>query len=201
MVRIPFVHVFISFFFFVGIQSGGYAQGTRSMRWSDSSLTLTSRSLVAYHPEPIIFVHGITSSRLNWEDVIENLAVSNKWFEAYHYVPEAVTNQYESTSPPATGYGPADFRYLPAKETNQWQRIELPFLHTFNYGRHAKVGPTNDLPYETYINPSAAKSNLPVRISRQSHDPVEWNSWQAPTGDYLANRTTLRQRIDEIRNA
>jgi len=34
--------------------------------WNDGNLTDQSASTNAYHPEPIIFVHGITANRMNW---------------------------------------------------------------------------------------------------------------------------------------
>jgi pimeloyl-ACP methyl ester carboxylesterase len=167
------------------------AQTTRIVPWNDGDFTDASISTNAYHPEPIIFVHGIVSSRVKWEGVI----YSNHWFEAYHYISNLVAAAKESNFPtnfPAIqGYTeselPSDF---PAKEKNQWRDIEKPYLHTFNYGRHAKFGPgTNPAPVSV------------VQVSRQSHDPVEWNSWQPPTSDYLQNRTTLNDRIEAIRTA
>jgi pimeloyl-ACP methyl ester carboxylesterase len=170
------------------------AQTSQIVPWSDGNLTATGRSVIAYHPEPIIFVHGITASRLVWKDVIQNLGSTNHWYDAYHYSRAAITNVYESSAPPDEGYSPSDPRalFVPSKELHQWDSIEQPYLHTFNYGRHAYFGPGTNLP------PPGA---FMLRQSRQSHDPVEWNSWQAPANDYLDSRKTLADRIDEIRDA
>ncbi|HTS18505.1 MAG TPA: hypothetical protein VMP11_13105 [Verrucomicrobiae bacterium] len=184
--------------FCLSLQSeDAHSQITQIVPWNDTNLTLTSASTIAYHPEPIIFVHGITSSRLNWTNVIQNLAATNNWFGAYHYNQDEVTNAYESTTPPQEGYTASQFgaTFVPTPELNQWQPMELPYLHTFNYGRHQYIGPGTNYPWS---------STFMLRQSRQSHDPVEWNSWSGYSGtgnDYLNGRVTLDQRITSIRNA
>jgi pimeloyl-ACP methyl ester carboxylesterase len=166
-------------------------QITRVVAFNDHNLTQQSSSTNAYHPEPIIFVHGITANRTNWTTVINNLYASN-WFYPYHYIQPAVVEAYESYNPPDN---------WDAEAKQQWTPIEQPYLHTFNYGRDQYRGPMmNALPLDTYTVPPLA-STIRLRHSRQSHDPVEWNSWQVPSNDYLNSRTTLAQRIDAIRTA
>jgi triacylglycerol esterase/lipase EstA (alpha/beta hydrolase family) len=165
----------------------GYCQTTRVVPWSDSSLTRTSPSVIAYHPEPIIFVHGITANRTNWTSIINNLWYTNHWFDSYHYILDLVSNAYESANAPAEADSEAE---------SQWIAIEQPYLHTFNYGRDQYRGPAPALPLDTYTVPSLANT-IRLRHSRQSHDPVEWNSWQVPANDYLNGRVTLRQRIED----
>ena len=163
------------------------AQVSRTLPWSDGDLTQTGRCSVAYHPEPIIFVHGITAARVKWEAVISHLH-SQSWHQPYHYISDNFLGAKESTSVTNEGYADTDFgaTFIPASEKNQWRDIEEPYLHTFNYGRHARVGPAPD-----YVTPTM------VRQSRQTHDPVEWNSWEAPDDDYLDGRVTLRDRIED----
>jgi hypothetical protein len=152
-------------------------QSSRIVLWNDGDLSANSVSLNTYHPEPIIFVHGITASRLNWEKVIQNLGVTNQWFGAYHYVQETVVNAYESANPPVEDYltNTNDVRAIPLDDRNQYREIEKPYLHTFNYGRHAKRKPLPVLPLDTFAVPTNVTATIRARVSRQSHDLVEWN--------------------------
>jgi len=179
--------------------SSTLAQTTRIVPWNDGNFDITSASTNAYHPEPVIFVHGITDSRLRWKNIISYLSITQGWFQAYHYISNQVAQAKESANPPAEDYTLSE---LPSGETNQWIDIEQPYLHTFNYGRHAKVGPAPPLPLNTFAVPPSVSTNLSyVKVSRQSHDPVEWNSWQAPANDYLQSRVTLNARVSQIRQA
>jgi len=173
-----FGHVTIVFLFTVLLNTGSFAQTSQIIPWNDGNLDEASVSVTAYHPEPIIFVHGITASRVKWEGVISNLHELG-WFEPYHYVLQAVTNAYESSATHNDDYGAGDLGLLfPAKEKNQWREIEEPYLHTFNYGRHAKRLPDG-----------TTRAWTRVKVSRQSHDLVETNSWQAPASLGSAHHT------------
>lgn len=173
-----------------GFVSNTFAQTGRIVPWNDGNLTSTGRCAVSYHPEPVVFVHGITASRAKWEGVISNLHEFG-WFEPYHYVQQAVTNAYESSAAHVEDYVEGDLGLLfPTGEKNQWREIEQPYLHTFNYGRHAKR-----------LADGTTRAWTRVRVSRQSHDLVETNAWQAPANDYLQGRVTLNQRVDQIREA
>jgi len=188
-------------------QSFCKAQTSHIIPWSDGRYTEFSISTNAYHPEPIVFVHGITASRLVWQDVIAHLH-TQQWFSAYHYRSNEFNQVKESTFDiNQQGYNDANVPVPDA--TNQWRDIEQPYLHTFNYGRHAYRAPMTNVPpvgafWDAGGIPTVSNE---VRISRQSHDPVEWNSWQAPVNDYLhvsagqQHRTTLQQRVDAIRQA
>jgi len=57
----------------VFLTGGAHSQTTNVIRWNDGNLTGQSASANAYHPEPIIFVHGITANRTNWANVIDTL--------------------------------------------------------------------------------------------------------------------------------
>jgi hypothetical protein len=146
------------------------AQTTRIVPWNDGNFTDASISTTAYHPEPILFVHGITASRVKWEKVIDYLHNTNQWFQPYYYISNLVAAAKESNfptnAPSIQGYVENELiGNFPSEEKNQWRDIEKPYLHTFNYGRHAKFGPgTNPPPVSV------------VKVSRQSHDPVrhEW---------------------------
>lgn len=197
MVNRRFIQQFLSGLLVLASPTVTNSQVTRIISWESGGLSLNSPSAITYHPEPIIFVHGITSSRRNWEDVIQNLGVTNHWFEDYHYIQQSVSNANESTSQPSEGYSSSQpgALFVPTEELNQWKSIELPYLHTFNYGRHQYVGPGTNYPWQ---------STRMLRQSRQSHDPVEWNSWSGYPGvggDYLNGRVTLQQRVEAIRLA
>lgn len=167
-----------------------FAQTSRIAPWSDGDLTATGRSVIAYHPEPIIFVHGTSSNRLRWTNVLSYVQ-SSGWFTNYHYVSADFIAAKESTAAPAEDYVFSEI--TSAGEAYQWQDIEKPYVHTWNYGRHAKRGPLPDLHV----------TGRP-KINRQSNDPIGWNSWGTNSwgllsGDYLQSRVTLRERIDQIR--
>lgn len=166
-------------------------QTSRIVPFNDGQLDNTvSISTIAYHPEPIIFVHGITASRVKWEGVISNLH-QFAWFQSYQYDSNSVRIAKESTAPPTEGYAETELSgTFPTGEKNQWREIEQPYLHTFNYGRHAKRLPDG-----------TTRAWTRVRVSRQSHDLVETNAWQAPVSDYLQGRVTLNQRVEAIRAA
>jgi len=161
------------------------SQIARVVPWNEGPLDDSSTSVQAYHPEPVLFVHGIAASRVRWEDVIAHLH-SGSWFQPYHFRSNQVAAAKESTAAPQDDYTAQELSgNFPATEKNQWRDIERPYLHTFNYGRHAKRLPDRTTRPWTRVRPN-----------RQTHDPLEWNAWAAPANDYLQGRVTLRDRLE-----
>ena len=150
-------------FLIVGVLALGTAHGqtTHGLSWNDGNFDEFSPSINAYHPEPIILVHGTTASRARCMNVINYLHGQN-WFQAYHYRSDLFERAKESTVPPGEDYADNE---VPEDERDQWRDIEQPYIHTWNYGRHAKRGP---LPY--------LRPTIRPRVSRQSSDPIERDS-------------------------
>ena len=65
-----------------------------------AALRNLARARIATHPEPIIFVHGITASRMKREGVIDYLHNTARWFDKCHFlsnnVPEFGVNSVEA---------------------------------------------------------------------------------------------------------
>ena len=164
------------------------AQISRVFPWNPSN---PDDGNLTYHPEPVLFVHGINDNDEGWEHYANSAGMPcTSWsFTNQGVLPQLniIFLQY-FISQPASDLISGD------QSNGIYRATQRNYLHTFNYGDHPGSS-THD---------------------RHAYDPIAWNAWSdarnnlAYTNTYLApptnqlagdTRATLDERIDGIRTA
>ena len=180
--------LFYVFFACVVFPLACLAQISRVFPWNPSN---PDDGNLTYHPEPVLFVHGINDNDEGWEHYANSAGIPcTSWsFTNDGVLPQLniMFLQYfisQSASDLISG----------DQSNGLYRATQRNYLHTFNYGDHPGSS-THD---------------------RQAYDPIAWNAWSdarnnlAYTNTYLSpptnqlagdTRATLDERIDGIRTA
>ena len=175
------------FCFCLLVPLAGLAQTTRVLPWQPTN---NNDGKSVYHPEPILFVHGINSNDEGWEHY--RLLPVLPWnpgvlpqldpdFQPY-YLPEAASTLINGDN----------------KVGGPYHATQRNYLHTFNYGDYVNLGPNNAQAFD-HIEWNAWRSDMQIKtftnVFVKSSDP---HYLQGPPND---SRQCLNDRITEIRNA
>jgi pimeloyl-ACP methyl ester carboxylesterase len=141
------------------------------MEWQPPSTDVNG--VLAYHPEPILLIHGINANDSGWATVIENFQphVSRYWISLN-------TDDFVRS------------------DTNGLNAAQNPYLHTFNYGSFVYQNePFNKQSFDhiEYNVLEADKNNLVF--------PLSWGNVVTNPPGAGDTRMTLETRIQSVRDA
>jgi pimeloyl-ACP methyl ester carboxylesterase len=173
---------FVFFLLFASLSVAAQAQMTKVYQWRPAAGDTLARASV-YHPEPILFVHGINANDAGWNATAIPLLQSH--FASYD-LPFSAT----SLADPTSSFNLAHY--------NAPQR---PFLHTFNYGDKPNVHTHQSQSFQPIMwnawHEDMESTPLVDVFSISASIPPTFNTIDPPQDD----RETLDTRIDNVRLA
>lgn len=150
-----------------------WAQTSHVLSWKPADPDAGS---LAYHPEPILFVHGINDNDAGWGTALSALQEN---FQAYYITLTA--------------------KSLIAADQNsdRYKAQQQPFLHTFNYGNYVKKNMLDNAQSFDHIEWNAwdsdmrtrAFTNMFLRTTATNITYMKWQSDSSKTGGHLVPTT------------
>ena len=155
-----------------GVGVAAFGQQTRVYNWIPSEEDVEARNRV-YHPEPILFVHGINDDDRGWGEVV--IPSLRGEFAVYDLPDEAQRN-------------------FIGNRLGFHARQEA-YLHTFNYGDYVDRGPHHAQSFE-HIEWNVLEEDKNNLIF-----PISWGNILTNAPGASDQRMTLDRRIEQIRSA